>query len=106
MDQTPVADGDVVGGQADLLQVARVAAGEEDVRSPQELVQLGTIVTGIGQVRRSHAYLCVPVHRLDLAVVGAPHVQDVGPERCQVPADPGAGNDMPHSQGPDAFQRH
>jgi hypothetical protein len=56
MDQTPVADGDFVGGQADgdfvggqadLLQVARVTVGEEDVRSPQELVQLGAIVTGI-----------------------------------------------------------
>src|SRR6185369_14280606 len=92
----PLTDGDFVGGEADLLQVARVTVGEEDVRSPQELVQLGTIVTDIGQVRRPHAYLCVPVKRLDLAVVGAPQVQDIGPERCQVSANRGAGDDMPH----------
>src|SRR5262249_6976473 len=65
VDQTPVADGDLVGGQADLLEVAGVTVGEEDVRSPQELVQLDAIVTGIGQVRRSHAYLCVPEEHLD-----------------------------------------
>src|ERR1700730_9608043 len=80
--------------------------GEEYVGILQQTCERGTIFLGVIQYRRAHTHLDVPGESLQLRVVWPPDVQDIRAVQGEVSADRASGNDVPHAERANAFQRN